>query len=138
MQTDPEFSDPGPFRPRTFPTRKFLVCGQRKDAKPDDITCLKENGPVSEAKAAIVEFWDKNADDIGSVQNEMVEDDEQLFANELVVEENDTDSDDEVILNRVSKKKWIKKQTWKLDSIKISTLENKPLSWTSRNESSKN
>ena len=35
----------------------------------------------------------------------MVEDDEQLFANELVVEENDTDSDDEVILNRVSRKK---------------------------------
>ena len=66
---------------------------------------MKENAPVSEAKAAIVEFWDKNADDIGSVQNEMVEDDEQLFANELVVEENDTDSDDEVILNRVSRKK---------------------------------
>ena len=61
--------------------------------------------PVSEAKAAIVEIWDKNADDLGPVQNDMVEDDEQLFANELVVEENDTDSDDEVILNRVSKKK---------------------------------
>ena len=39
----------------------------------------------------------------------MVEDDEQLFANELVVEENgDSDSDDEVILNRVCnrKQKW--------------------------------
>ena len=36
----------------------------------------------------------------------MVEDDEQLFANELVVEENgDSDSDNEVILNRVLNKK---------------------------------
>ena len=36
----------------------------------------------------------------------MVEDDEQLFANELVVEENgDSDSDNEVILNIVLNKK---------------------------------
>ena len=44
----------------------------------------------------------------------MVEDDEQLFANELVVEENDTDSDDEVILNRVIRKKMNKKTDLKI------------------------
>ena len=56
----------------------------------------------------------------------MVEDDEQLFANELVVEENgDSDSDDEVILNIVCNRK----QKWyvlnKKTDLKIGFQKNK-------------
>ena len=40
----------------------------------------------------------------------MVEDDKQLFANELIVEENgDSDSDDEFVIGNKSDTYWIKK-----------------------------
>ena len=53
--------------------------------QPDEITCLKENGPIAEAKEAVAEIWNKTAEDIGEVQNIEVEDEEQLYENELVV-----------------------------------------------------
>ena len=65
--------------------KSFKVCGQHKDALPDEIACLKENMPVAEAKAVVAEIWDKTAAEIGEVQNIEEEDDEQLFDNELVV-----------------------------------------------------
>ena len=52
---------------------------------------LKEKGPVSEAKQTVVDIWDSQA--IGQVENPDIEDEEQLFANELVVIEKENDSD---------------------------------------------
>ena len=46
---------------------------------------LKETEALAEAKPAILELWQKTADQIGEVENTEEEDEEQLFANELVV-----------------------------------------------------
>ena len=51
--------------------------------------CLKEKGPVSEAKQTVVDIWDSHPDAIAPVENVEIEDEEQLFANELVVIEKD-------------------------------------------------
>ena len=72
--------------------KSFMVCGQHKFAKPEDVTCLKDKGPVSEAKQTVVDIWDSHPDAIGQVENAEIEDEEQLFANELVVIEKEDDS----------------------------------------------
>ena len=46
---------------------------------------------MSEAKQTVVDIWDSQA--IGQVENPDIEDEEQLFANELVVIDKENDSD---------------------------------------------
>ena len=65
--------------------KSFKVCGQHRDAIPEEISCLKENGALAEENPAILEWWQKTADQIGEVGNNEEEDKKQLFANEFVV-----------------------------------------------------
>ena len=48
---------------------------------------------MSEAKQTVVDIWDSHPDAIGQVENADIEDEEQLFANELVVIDKENDSD---------------------------------------------
>ena len=72
--------------------KSFMVCGQHKFAKPEDVTCLKDKGPVSEAKQTVVDIWESHPDAIGQVENAEIEEEEQLFANELIVIEKEDNS----------------------------------------------
>ena len=53
------------------------MCGQAKNSKPEDITCLKEGHLVHEALEAVKALW-----------NEPLEDDEdELGKNEVLIED---------------------------------------------------
>ena len=41
--------------------KSFLICGQVKNGKPEEITCMKENHPAHEALTQVKQFWDSTA-----------------------------------------------------------------------------
>ena len=50
-----------------YDKKSFLCCGQSKEARPEDITCLKEGHTVAEALPKVMEIWDNPSKSLASV-----------------------------------------------------------------------
>ena len=46
--------------------KSFVVCGQTKHAKPEDVSCMKEGRVAAQALEKVKEFWNYRADQFES------------------------------------------------------------------------
>ena len=68
--------------------KSFLVCGQAKNSKPEDITCLKEGHLVHEALEAVKALWNEPLEELVSSPTPIESDDEdELGKNEVLIED---------------------------------------------------
>ena len=64
--------------------KSFRVCGQTKNAKPEDIDCLKKDRSCENAFDSVSGLWDKVSENVDALDE--VEDDDEMFKNEVVIE----------------------------------------------------
>ena len=67
--------------------KSFKCCGQSKDARPEDITCLKEGRKVENALSEVTELWDKDPKSITVKNIDDVPDESEHLLNEFVIDD---------------------------------------------------
>ena len=86
--------------PEEMIAKSFQICGQTRDAKPEDVTCMKEGHPASGALAEVKKFWDYTAEDFAAEDTVPIEMVEEIDEEEdLTAIEEDSDMEDEEIID---------------------------------------
>ena len=65
--------------------KSFKCCGQARDSKPEDITCLKKGRTAEDALNEVTDLWDKDPESLKDAILDTVPDEEEDEANEIVI-----------------------------------------------------
>ena len=66
----------------------FLVCGQSRSSTPEDISCLKEGRVAHGVLEKVKKMWSKPFDAPLHISENDEEDIDELYRNEIVIEDN--------------------------------------------------
>ena len=66
----------------------FLVCGQSRSSTPEDISCLKEGRVAHGVLEKVKNMWSKPFDAPLHITENDEEDIDELYRNEIVIEDN--------------------------------------------------